>query len=452
MVWTVIQIATRRLMHSRLELLLTFAVPAAFFSIFALIFGTGVGSGATPRVRVAAVDQVQSAASERVWSRLEESPGLRFHNRPEGTVGLTRDEAQQLVQRGVITAAIVLTGNAEGPAAELLVDTSDMVAPPIVEALVLRALGEAWAAGSNAGPFNPPRQTESVRGVDRSNASTVRRAVAGPQDIDTAFAVRQTAGGPADESYRSSGELLGIAPGRITGSPAASAVPAISATLTDQRPVAPSVTIVDTLGHGKANPVIAMYAAGIAVMFLLFSASGGGGALLDEQQNQTLDRLLASRMTMDQLLLGKWLYLTLLGCLQTTIMFVWGQLAFGLELLQHWDGFAVMTMITAGAAASFGLLLATASRTRGQLNSLSVVTILTMSALGGSMVPRYLMSDSLQQFGRWTFNAWALDGYNKVFWREASLASLWPELAVLTACGFVFLIAARVLAVRWEHS
>ena len=76
--------------------------------------------------------------------------------------------------------------------------------------------------------------------------------------------------------------------------------------------------------------------------------------------------------------------------------------------------------------------------------------VLTMSALGGSMVPRYLMSDSLQKIGLFTFNAWAIDGYDKIFWRELPVNALAPQLAVLTLSGVVFLSLARLLAVRWE--
>ncbi len=213
---------------------------------------------------------------------------------------------------------------------------------------------------------------------------------------------------------------------------------------------APRIEVVNILGQGKSNPVVSVYAAGIAVMFLLFNASTGGGVLLEERENQTLERLLATQMTMDQLLLGKWFYLTLLGCVQVTVMFLWAQLVFGLDLLGHLDGFAIMTLATASAAASFGLFLATLCRTRGQLGGLSVIAILTMSALGGSMVPRYVMSESLQQAGLWTFNAWALDGYDKVFWRELPVGELGPQLTVLLAAAFGLLVAARVLAIRWE--
>jgi ABC-2 type transport system permease protein len=73
-----------------------------------------------------------------------------------------------------------------------------------------------------------------------------------------------------------------------------------------------------------------------------------------------------------------------------------------------------------------------------------------MSALGGSMFPRFLMSEGMQKAGLLTFNAWALDGYLKVFWRQAALWELWPQLAVLVGLTLVFLGAARILARRWE--
>jgi ABC-2 type transport system permease protein len=155
---------------------------------------------------------------------------------------------------------------------------------------------------------------------------------------------------------------------------------------------------------------------------------------------------------MNQLLAGKWLLMTLVGVVQVTIMFAWAQLAFGVDLLGHLPGFAVMTTITAAAASSFALTLAALCRNRAQLNAVAVILILCMSALGGSMVPRYVMSETMQQVGRITFNAWALDGYIKVFWRDLPVADLAPELAVLVATAVILFGVARVLARRWESS
>jgi ABC-2 type transport system permease protein len=136
--------------------------------------------------------------------------------------------------------------------------------------------------------------------------------------------------------------------------------------------------------------------------------------------------------------------------MQLTVMFLWGRLAFGLDLFHHLPGFAIMTAFTACAAAGFGLLLATIARTRAQLSGMSTIVILMMSSLGGSMFPRFLMSETMQKLGLLTFNAWALDGYLKVFWRDAPISQLWPQVLVLSAIAATFLSLARMFARRWE--
>lgn len=406
MIWTVMTVCIRRLRHNRTELLLTIVVPIVFFSIFAVIFGGASGPGATPEIKVVAVDMVNNAYSRQVLETLYQTRGLRFVDQPsdaETQAGrepvLSERDATLMVRRGTVAMAIVLRNSAAGGIrVALLSDTSDQVAPQVATALVQRVL------------LMTPRMDAGQH-----------QAVSAPRYRES------------DVVHAGGANLV------ITD---ASAVAAL--------PLSPAVEVIDVIGGNRHNPVISMYAAGIAVMFLLFGASSGGGALLEERENQTLDRLLTTGLTMDQLLLGKWCYLTVLGIVQTTIMFTWGQAVFGIDLLGHLDGFLIMTTVTAGADAAFGLLLATLCRTRGQLNGLSVVAVLSMSALGGSMVPRYVMSQSLRDAGLWTFNAWALDGYDKVFWRQLPVSELWPQMSVLMLCGAVFLVAARGLAVRWE--
>jgi ABC-2 type transport system permease protein len=213
------------------------------------------------------------------------------------------------------------------------------------------------------------------------------------------------------------------------------------------------VRTVDVLGQKKASPVVANFAAAVAVMFLLFScANGAGGSLIEEVESGTLDRLLSSNLTMTRLLAGKWISFTLLGVMQVSVMFIWGWLVFRLELWSHLAGFLVITILTAAAAAAFGIMLGVICRTRGQLTGVSTTVILLMSALGGSMVPRFIMSADLQKVGLITFNAWALDGYQKVFWRDLPLWQLWPQVLVLLALTVGFLVVSRLLAGRWESA
>ena len=148
--------------------------------------------------------------------------------------------------------------------------------------------------------------------------------------------------------------------------------------------------------------------------------------------------------------MGKWIFITLLGCLQITVMFVFAQVVYQVDLIGHLPGFALMTFCTAAATSSLALCLAAACKSRSQLNAVSVVLILTMSALGGSMIPRYIMSDSIKRFGQWTFNAWALDGYQKVFWYDLPLSHITGEAAVLIGMALCLGLMARIFVERWN--
>lgn len=212
------------------------------------------------------------------------------------------------------------------------------------------------------------------------------------------------------------------------------------------------VRVENTLERVGKRPSIAFFASGIGVMFLLFAVSGRSAILIEERESGVLTRLMSSQLSVSQLLLGRWLFLVILGFCQVTVMFVWASVVFGLDLwnVRNLSGFAIMTAATAASAASLGLLLASACRSRAQLNGVSSVLILVMSAIGGSMFPRFLMPESLQQFGLLTFNAWALDGYQKVFWYEVPLSELTLEVGVLAAATVACFAIARRLATSWK--
>ena len=399
MIGTVVRVGLLRMWHGRVDLLLNFAVPIAFFTIFAFIFGGQVGLGKSPRVNVALVDEDGTDLSRKLLEGLAEQDTLRVYS-SDGREGgpaafAAAGPARDLVLQGGLPLAVVVprgwatsfAGTGEEAAdIQVLADSSDPVATQVVSALIRQVAGQIRAEQAR-------QQIQSVLG-------------------------------PSAAPFAAS------AAARFT------------------RPA--NVEVVELLAAGKASPVVSMYAAGIAVMFLLFGAVGGAGSLLEEEESQTLERLLCSSLGMTRLLAGKWLLLTIVGVVQVTVMFAWAQLAFGVDLLGHFAGFAVMTVVTAAAAASFALALAAACRTRAQLNAVAIILILTMSALGGSMVPRYVMSGTMRELGRLTFNAWALDGYTKVFWRGLPLRALLPEVAVLVAVAVALFALARLLARRWE--
>jgi ABC-2 type transport system permease protein len=414
------------LRHDRAALVLSFVVPVVFFSIFASIFGGSSGRSATSRVRVVVVDEDASEGSKRFVAALAADGALVVARAPASksdspAAPYTAASAEAAVRAGEVPVALVIPRGfgshpirfgpgSDRPSLSLLADPSDPIAPEVLAGLI--------------------QKTAVVAMPD-----AVARA--GIEEID-----RWGGGLTADQRARLEDSLRTLRDRQ--DAPRASGVPPSDAAgLVDVRRR-------NVLGEKKANNLVAFYASGLGVMFLLFSAAGAGGALIEEAESGTLDRILSTRVSMTTLLAGKLVYLTGLGITQLLLMFVWGSIAFGLHMRGHWTGFFVMTISTALASSTFGLLLAAVSRSRMQLVALSNLTVLAMSAVGGSMFPRFLMPEAIQKIGLLTLNAWAIDGFQKVFWREEPLLHLWPQVVVLLGIAAVFFALARRIARRWE--
>src|SRR5437870_4225088 len=124
--------------------------------------------------------------------------------------------------------------------------------------------------------------------------------------------------------------------------------------------------------------------------------------------------------------------------------------ATALDLWSHIPGFIVMGVSSAVAVVAFGILLASICRSRAQLGALSTLVILIMSSIGGSMFPRFLMPEAMQKAGLLTINAWAIDGFTKIFWRDEPISHLWPQVLVLVTIAIALFGIARRVARRWE--
>ena len=425
----ILAVAKNRLFNLRRDraaFVLAFVLPVAFFSIFAGIF-SGSSRAATRRIVVLVVDEDASEGSGRFVEGLKRETGLDVRTAVPAEKGqpaaapapFTAASAEAAVRRGDAPVAVIVPKGfgarpiafgpgAEPPKVSVLADSADPIAPQVLGGLIQKVVMTAMPQSM---------------------------ARAGMDEVD------KWSGGLTPEQKARMEEAL-----RSIGAPSPPGQPAPPETAGGLV----RVETRDVVGETKSNPTVAFYAAGFGVMFLLFSAAGAGGALIEEAESGTLDRILATKVDMTRLLLGKLVYLAGVGVVQLTLMFVWGALVFGIDLAGHWQGFLIMTLATAIASSTFGLMLASVSRSRMQLVAISNLAILLMSALGGSMYPRFLMPEKMQKFGLLTLNAWAIDGFTKIFWRDEPARAVLPQVAVLIAVGVVFFLIARKMAERWE--
>ena len=452
---TIFKISWLNLKHDRGALALTFVLPVVFFSIFAGIFGRAAGGAAADAVDVLVVDLDRSETSRRFVAALGDQEALAIATAPAPNAEAPEpppyslEDGRRRVREGAFPVALVLPAGFgdtfgsftdAGEPVELIYDAADPIARHSVAGLL-------QAAAMTAAPDLLMKQGLGVLEAQGGPLTEEQRQIVA--DAESFF---QNQGSEGDGGAGLPGEGL---PGErlpATGLPATGGLVPVEAV---------DVRTYDDAGREERpkRSIVAYYAAGIGVMFLLFSMAGAGGALLEEEESGVLERLLVSNVSMTGLLLGKWLFFAVMGLAQVTLMFVWGAAVFGLELWtpKRLAGFAAMAAVTACAAAAFGIVLATACRSRSQLSGTSTIVILIMSALGGSMMPRFIMPDFMDKLALLTFNGWALDGFLKVFWYddpEASLAgsllALAPQLAVLSLLAVAFLVGARTLARRWE--
>jgi ABC-2 type transport system permease protein len=164
-------------------------------------------------------------------------------------------------------------------------------------------------------------------------------------------------------------------------------------------------------------------------------------SFLQEKKDGTFQRILAAPLSKTALLIGKLLPYYLVNLIQIVLMFSIGVMVFGMKL-GHLPGLVIVSLALAAAANGLGLLVAALGKTEAQVNGLSVLLAITLSALGGMMVPTFIMPNLMKTLSLFTPHAWALAGYHDIIIRGLGMKDVLTEMFVLLGfASFFFVIA-----------
>jgi ABC-2 type transport system permease protein len=177
--------------------------------------------------------------------------------------------------------------------------------------------------------------------------------------------------------------------------------------------------------------------AGTAVMMLLFSVAAMGSSILSEREHGTLKRLLYSPINPIHIMFGKMIFAILFGSAQLFIMLLFTWIVLGLDPGSGVWYLLLVIPATAFACAAFGMFIASISRSRAQSESLSTIVILVMSAIGGSMIPIFFMPQFMQQMAVISLNYWAIQSFFDVLGRDAGLMQILTKTGMLLLIGIV---------------
>jgi ABC-2 type transport system permease protein len=164
-------------------------------------------------------------------------------------------------------------------------------------------------------------------------------------------------------------------------------------------------------------------------------------SFIQEKKDGTFQRLLAAPLPKAALLLGKLSPYYLINLVQIVLMFAVGIIVFGMKI-GNLPGLIAVSLALAAASNGMGLLVAALGKTEAQVNGFSVLLAITLSALGGMMVPTYIMPDAMKTLSLFTPHAWALAGYHDIIIRGLGVKQVLPEVGVLLSFACLFFILA----------
>ena len=194
------------------------------------------------------------------------------------------------------------------------------------------------------------------------------------------------------------------------------------------------------------NPTVTYYIGATAILFLLFSAMQGAALSIDERQSGISDRLMVGQLGALGMLSGKFIFLVTVGFVQAAIICGVAGAFFDVPILSDLVGIALACLGTSVLASGIAVVLASLCKTQAQMNTVSTFVVLLLSAVGGSMVPRFMMPSWLQSLGTFTPNFWSIEAFYGILARGQSALGLLPVWSVLFGGGFLCLGIAALLS------
>lgn len=357
-----------------------------FPMLLILVIGAAFGGGFSPRLGVVVAGD-SGPLSDRLVAALEDAEGLAVER-----VG-SEQAMRTAVERGSLSAGLVIPAGYDGAVAA-------------GEQVDLRYLARPDSSGQQLGI--------TVRAVlaDQNARLRAARFVAGQTGVS--FADGLDAAGAAASH------------------------------------VAPVAVRTTTVGEALFPEDLGRFDVGASSQLLLFvflTSLAGSPALIETRRLGVSRRMLASPTPIGTILAGEALGRVAIALVQGAVIMLGAGLLFGV----NWGDpiaaivlLALFALVAAGAA----MVMGSAFRTEQQAGAIGLMLGLGLAALGGSMVPIELFSDTMRSVAKVTPHAWANEAFAELVRHDGGLLDIAPQLGILAGYAVVLFVAGGWLFSR----
>jgi ABC-2 type transport system permease protein len=183
------------------------------------------------------------------------------------------------------------------------------------------------------------------------------------------------------------------------------------------------------------------YAAGMGVMFLLMTVITGVSAMIEEKEQDVFSRLLITKLTNRDYLVGKFIGLLFISTIQLFIIFLGTRYLYGVNWGNSMSGVFTIGFSFVFSVCGLGVLLGTFVKKEKTFSAAGMLATQIMAAIGGSMVPLYLFPEWMNSIVKVLPNALALQTFLDLM-TGADLSQVLMEAGILITIGSVSLLFA----------
>ena len=386
---------------------LIFVQPFMFILVMSYALSGIFRAGDRP-ILILAVNQDKGTQAATVLRQLDETKPFAvealWENQP-----LTQQKAEELIIKGKRNLALIF--------------------PPDFSAVLEQVPGTRERRTTKVlfivDPTTSSQLVEPIQGTLQGLLERTAYAAIVPKGVDYLFD-KLAPQAPAAERESFKGRAEGAMPGGLIGGE--------TPLVTVERASPPGMRV------KKLPDVFQQNVPGYTIYGIFWIVSLLAVSVLREKQEGTFRRLLVAPMGRMVMLAGKLMPYYLINIVQIVIMLGVSSLLFKMSLGHSPAGLVVVSLAAAATATGLGVLVAALGRTEAQIGGLTVLLLLTLSALGGCFVPRFTMPDWLQTVGLMTPHAWALDAYQDLLVRGYGLLEVLPKICALAAFALAFFV------------